>query len=131
MEAIVNAKNLGISTKHSVEVCSFIRNKNTEKAKDLLKQVIAMKIAVPYKRYLHDLPHKPGKIASARYPIKTCQEILKIIESGEANARNKGLSSSLIIDHISAHKGPKQLHHGRKLRRKMKNTHIKLILKEK
>ena len=130
MEAIVNAKNLRISTKHSVEVCNLIRNKNVEKAKRLLSQVIEMESAVPYKKYLRDLPHKKGDMAAGRYPIKTCKEILKIIESAEANAKNKGLSQNLIISHISAHKAGKQMHYGRKLRTRMKNTHINLIVKE-
>ena len=100
MEAIVNAKNLRISTKHSVEVCNLIRGKSTEKAKFLLNEVMQFKKAVPYKKYLRDLSHKPG-IAAGRFPIKTCNEILKIIQSGEKNAQNKGLSSNLIISHIA------------------------------
>ncbi len=130
MEAIVNAKNLRISTKKSCEVCNFIRGKTTEKAKRLLLEVIDMKKAVPYKKFLGDTPHRRGNMAAGRYPIKTCKEILMVIESGEANARNKGLGSNLIISHISAHKAGNQFHYGRKLRTKMKNTHINLIVKE-
>ena len=130
MEAIVKAKNLRISTKESYEVCNFIRGKNTKKAKTFLNEVIEMKKPVPYKRYLGDVPHRRGAIAAGRYPVDACKEILKIIESGEANALNKGLSQNLIISHISAHKAGKQMHHGRKLRTRMKNTHVNLILKE-
>ena len=130
MEAIVNAKNLRISTKKSYEICNLIRNKTAKKAKMILNRVIDMQDAVPYKKYLADTPHRPGKIAAGRYPIKTCQEILKIIESGEANARNKGMGDNLIVSHISSHKAPKQFHYGSKRRTRMKNTHIKLILNE-
>ena len=130
MEAIVNAKNLRISTKKSIEVCNFIRNKNVEKAKTILNEVIQMKKPVPYKRFLADTPHRRGDIAAGRFPIKTCKEILSVVESGEANARNKGMETNLIISHISANKGPKQQHHGRQARTRMKNTHITLILKE-
>lgn len=130
MEAIVDAKNLRISRKKSYEVCNMIRNKTTKKAKFMLNQVIKMEKAVPYKKYLADTPHRPGKIAAGRYPIKTCEEILKVIESGEANARNKGMDENLIISHISSHKAPKQFHYGSKRRTIMKNAHIKLILKE-
>ena len=55
---------------------------------------------------------------------------LKIIEGAEANAQNKGLTSKLVISHISAHRGPKQLHYGSKRRTRMKNTHINLVVKE-
>ncbi len=129
MEAVVNAKNLRISTKHSVEVCNMLRDKTTKKAKTLLSEVLEMKRAVPYTKFLGDLSHKRG-MAAGRYPIKSCEEILRIIESGESNALNKGMGSDLIISHISAHKAGKQFHYGRKLRTKMKNTHITLKLKE-
>jgi len=130
MEAVVNARNLRISPKHSYEVCNLIRGKTTEKAKQILTRVIEMKIAVPYKKYLRDLSHKPGKIAAGRYPIKTCYKILNLIKEAEANAQNKGLTNKLFISHISSHKGPKQFHYGNKRRTRMKNTHIKLVVKE-
>ncbi|MBS3135184.1 50S ribosomal protein L22 [Candidatus Woesearchaeota archaeon] len=131
MEAIVNGNNLGISTKISVEICSFIRNKNTEKAKKMLEKVIQKKQAVPYKRYLKDIPHRKGNIATGRYPIKASRVILDLIKSAESNAKNKGMSSNLVISHISAHKGNAQSRYGRKIGKKAKKTHIKIIVKEK
>ena len=131
MEAIVNVKNLGISTKTSIEVCSLIRNKSTEKAKKILERVIEKKQAVPYKRHFKEIPHRKGNMMTGRYPIKTSQEILSLIKSAEANARYKGMSQNLIISHISANKGEGQARYGRKIGRKAKRTHIKIIVKEK
>ena len=116
MEAIVNAKSLRISTKESCEICNLVRNKTAKKAKMILNQVIKMERAVPYKKYLGDVPHRPGKMAAGRYPIKACAEILRIIQSGEANARNKGMNDNLIVFHISASKASKQFHYGSKRR---------------
>lgn len=130
MEAKVNARNLRISMKKSYEICNLIRNKSTEKAKQILMQVINMKRAVPYKKFLRDTPHRAGKMAAGRYPIKTCKEILKIIEGAEKNAQNKGINGKLIISHLSVHKGPKQMHYGSKRRTEMKSTHINLVVKE-
>ena len=130
MEAKVNARNLRISTKKSYEVCNLIRDKTTEKAKQILIQVINMKRAVPYKKFLRDTPHRAGKIGPGRYPIDTCKEILKIIESAEKNAQNKGINGKLLISHLSTHKGPKQMHYGSKRRTEMKSTHINLIVSE-
>src|SRR3989339_822722 len=127
--AIVNGRNLPISMKKSVEICNMIRSMTTKKAKAALSRVTKMEQAVPYRRYNRDTPHRPG-IGSGRYPVKTSQEILKLVENAEANAQNKGLSSNLIIEHVSAHKAPLQWHYGRKRRRRLKNTHIKLIVKE-
>ncbi len=129
MEAIVNTKNLEISTKKSIEVANFIRYKSLESAKKLLQRVIEMKQAVPYKRHNKDIPHRPGMMAG-RYPIKTCKIVLQLLNSLEANAQNKGLSPNLIISEIIVNQGNKQMHFGRHARRKMKRTHIKIVAKE-
>ena len=124
--------NLAISTKQSVEVCSFIRGINIEKARRLLNQVLDKKIAVPFKRYNKDMPHKRGKIASGRYPIKTISEILNVLNTAQANAENKGLDSkNLFIKNIKADKGAKNFHPGRKRRRLIKNTRIEVHVEEK
>ncbi|MEK6932229.1 MAG: 50S ribosomal protein L22 [Nanoarchaeota archaeon] len=129
MEAIVNAKNLRISTKKSYEICNLIRNKTTEKAKRILSEVVEMQRAVPYKKFLRDTPHRRG-MAAGRYPVKTCYEILRLIKNAEANAQNKGLTKDLVISHISADKGAKIMRYGAKRRARMKNTHITIVVKE-
>lgn len=130
MEYKINAKDLGISTKVSVEICSWIRNKPVKKVQKMLERVIEKKQAVPYKRYRKEIPHRAGKIATGRYPIKASETILKLLKGGLAGAQNKGLSEDLIISHISAHKAGNQWHYGRQRRRRMKRTHINIILKE-
>ena len=130
MEAKLNAKNLEISTKISVEICNLLRYKNAEKAKQILERVIEKKQPVPYKRYKRNIPHRRGKIMSGRYPIKASKIILKLLNSVIANAQNKGLSSNLYISHISAHKASSQFHFSRHRGRKMKRTHLNIIVKE-
>ena len=61
------SKDLDISTKNSIEVCNFIKGKNTTKAKEMLKEVIVQKQAVPYKRANKNIAHKPG-MAAGKYP---------------------------------------------------------------
>jgi len=131
MEYKINAKDLGISTKISVEVCNLLRNKQVKKAQQILERVIEKKQAVPYRRYKREIPHRAGKMAAGRYPIKVSKVILKILKGGAAGAQNQGLSSELFIGHISAHKAGNQWHYGRMRRRRMKKTHINIILKEK
>src|SRR3989338_5942296 len=121
---------LPISFKQSVEVCRFIKNKKVDDAKKLLERVIQKKTAVPFKKYNFDLAHKK-KIGPGRYPESASKEILKLIEAVEANAQFKGLStSSLFINHISAHKASKSRHIGRKTRRVMKQANIEIVVKE-
>lgn len=123
-------RDLPISTKHSVEVCSFIRGKPLARAKEELLQVTKLKKAVSYKRYNSDLGHKKG-MAAGRFPQKTAQHILNILESAEVNAQFKGMNtSSLSVAHSCAHKAAAPLHGGRHRGRKMKRSHVEIILNE-
>jgi len=123
---------LPISTKTSVEVCGFVKNKTLEKAKLLLQGVIDKKVVVPFKKFNKDVSHKKGKIAAGRYPEKTCKEILKLLESVEANAQFKGLNTAnLVIKSIIANSASRSWHYGRQHRRKMKRTNIEVVLEEK
>ncbi len=122
---------LPVSFKQSVEICRFIENKDVNKAKKLLQEVIDKKSAIPFKRFNFDLGHKKG-VGPARYPEKASKEIIKLIENVEANAQFKGINTSnLVIAHISAHKAGKAWHFGRKTRRRMKRTNIEIIVEEK
>ncbi len=128
MEAVVNVKNLEISTKKSIEIANFIRYKNLDDAKNILQRVVKKKQPVPYKRHNKDIPHRKGMMAG-RYPVKTSKIILKLLNSVQANAQNKGLSSNLFISQMIVNQGNKQMHYGRH-RGKMKRTHIKIVVKE-
>ena len=122
---------LPISFKQSVEVCSFIEKKSAADAKKILQKVAENKLAIPFRRFNRDMGHKK-KIGPGRYPGKTSKELMKLIESAEANAQFKGLNTSnLVIAHISAHKASKSWHYGRQSRRKMKRTNVEVVLEEK
>ena len=82
-EAVVNGKDIKISRKHAVALCSFIRNKNIEEAMIKLEDVKKMKIAVPMKG---EIPHRKGDIMSGRYPINAVKEFLILLKSLKANA---------------------------------------------
>ena len=102
--ARINGKDLRISTKQCVEICSFIREKKVAKAKYALERVLKKKMAVPFKRYNRDIGHKHG-IASGSYPINASSEILRLLIELEANAENKGLSKNeLYISKIMANR---------------------------
>lgn len=121
---------LPISFKQSVEICSFIKNRNINDAKKMLHSVSEKKLAIPFRRYNWDLGHKKG-MGPARYPEKASMEFIKLIENVESNAQFKGLNtSSLVIAHASAHKAGKSWHFGRKSRRTMKRTNIEIIVEE-
>ena len=129
--ARVVGKTLSLSTKFSTEICRFIRGKKTSEAKEILKGVVERKVAIPFKRYHKRLSHK-RKIGPGRYPRNASLEIIKLLESAEANAQFKGLNTSnLQISHICAHLAGKQWHYGRQRRTRAKRTHIEIVVEEK
>lgn len=126
--ARVVGRALPISTKQCIELCNLIRYKDLGKVKDVLNKIIEKKVAVPFKRS-YGMGHK-RKIGPGRFPIKVSKEILKLLESVEANAQFKGLNTSnLFIKHIMANKASKALHSGRN-RREMKRTAVEIIVEE-
>ncbi|MEK6800502.1 MAG: 50S ribosomal protein L22 [Nanoarchaeota archaeon] len=133
MEKENTAKAMGISlpisTKQAVEICNFLRGKTTEQSKNILKDVINKKAAIPFKRYNRDMGHKTG-MAAGRYPKNASSQILKLLESVEANAQNKGLAPPFKITKLLANKAAKQWHYGRHLRTKMKKTHVEIVVEE-
>ncbi|VVB80922.1 50S ribosomal protein L22 [uncultured archaeon] len=120
---------LPISLKKSTQVCQAVRGMNVQKAKKLLEDAITLKKAIPFTRYNRNVAHKAG-MAAGRFAVKTCEEILDLLKSAEANAQFKGLSTgNLIIRHASAQKGPTTQKYGRQ-RTKTKRAHIELVLEE-
>jgi large subunit ribosomal protein L22 len=123
-------RDLGISTKTSVEVCRFLRGKNLVRAKKELSQVMKKDLAVPYKRYNKDTPHRT-KLGPGRYPHNVAEGILNVLEGVTSNAQSKGLSTAkLSIVHICAHKASSPMRGGRRRGREGKRTHIEVVVQE-
>jgi large subunit ribosomal protein L22 len=123
------ARNMSISAKHSIELCRWLRYKTTAQAKRMLEDVITYKLAVPFKRFNRDVGHKPG-MAAGRYPIKASKELMKLIESVEANAQFNGLhTGQLKIVKLIANKAAVPITGGRR-NRGTKRTHIEIEVKE-
>ena len=120
---------LPISQKQATEICSFLKHKKLESAKTILRNVLAMKEAIPYKRYNADVAHKPGMMAG-RYPQNASKEILKLLESVEANAMNKGLTNDLYVTHMNAHRAPATPRGGR-TPGEAKRAHVEVVIEEK
>ena len=98
-------RELPISPKKAVELCRAIRGKTVEDAKEYLERVIALKQAVPMKRYKMMVAHKAG-IGPGRYPVKVARHFLKVLQSAEENAGYKGLDvDSMRVRVLAAHRG--------------------------
>jgi len=98
-EAVVNAKNLPVSTKDSAAICRFIKNKKIENAIAELEQVLMLKKAVPMRG---KIPHRKGRgMMSGRFPKKASQNFIKLLKSLSANATYNGLEEPMIVEAVS------------------------------
>lgn len=125
----VVGRDLGISSKHAIELCLHIKGMELKKARDLLEKVMRQERAIPFKRFTEGAGHKKG-MSSAKYPLRASQQFLFLLKALEANAQNKGLSSELKIIHACAQKAAEPLHYGRKRRIRMKRAHVEIAAEE-
>ncbi|MCJ7632722.1 50S ribosomal protein L22 [Candidatus Bathyarchaeota archaeon] len=106
--AKASGRDLRISPKATREICRAIRNMRLGEARTFLQDVMAKKRAVPYRRYNKEVSHKTGLQGwyAGKYPMKAAGELLKILNSLEANADVKGLDlEKLELIHAAAHRG--------------------------
>ncbi len=127
-------KEMNISPKKSMEICTALRNMHVMDAKEFLNDVIALKAPVPYKRFNHGVARKKGINAPGGYPKKAAAAILKILESAQYNAEYKGLESEeMYIKVISASRGRVTPHfkpraHGRATPYNRESVNVEVIL---
>lgn len=98
-----------ISPKHSIEIAGFIRNKQVNEAIAYLNDVIALKKAIPFKRFNRNVAHKrglPDNWDAGRYPVKASKTFIRLLESIKKNAEYLGLDAeNMKIVHVSANRG--------------------------
>ncbi len=137
--AKASGRELKVSHKAAREVAKAIKGMDLTQAKDFLRDVIAKKKPVPYTRFTKKLGHKGGmqKRFVGRYPIKTADAILRVLQAAQANAENKGLDvDRLRIMHSAAYQGMKLKRytpraHGRASPKYDITTHVEIVLEEK
>jgi len=81
-EAVAHGAGLPISKKHSMYICSFIKNKKIDNAIADLQKVIKLKKAVPFKG---EIPHRKGNIERGRYPVKAAGYFINLLKSLKGN----------------------------------------------
>ena len=123
-EAVVNARDLGISTKHSIAICNFIRGRKIEEASSLLQEVVNMRRAVPMRG---EIPHRKGRMMSGRYPVKAAQQFIKLLKQLAANAVVNEIDLEKARIECKADKASCPYKKGGRMR--AKRTHVMLKLK--
>jgi ribosomal protein L22 len=125
-EAVVNATNVPISTKQSMAICRFIKNKRIDKAISDLEQVLSMRRAVPMKG---EIPHRKGKgMMSGRFPKNGSEAFIKLLKSLSSNATYNEVEEPVIVEAI-ANMGARP--YGRFGQVRRKRTHVRLVARSK
>lgn len=124
-QAMVNAFDIPVSTKHSAAICRFIKRKKIQEAIKDLEQVAKIKKPVPMKG---EIPHRHGKgMMSGRFPEKAAREFIILLKSLSSNSIHNELENPIIVEAV-ANIGSRPFgRHG--IRRK--RTHIKLVAENK
>lgn len=91
-EAVARGRNLPVSKKQSVYICSFVKHKPIDKALSDLELVIKKKKAVPFKG---EIPHRKGMSRPGRYPVKAAGLFIDIL---------KGLKGNIIVNGLELEK---------------------------
>lgn len=111
----IYGRNLRISRKSSVIVCRALTGRNLDKGKSLLENLIAQKESL-----------------DGKYYTNVAKELSFLLTQTESSAEFKGLDTSRLFIHASAHKGftfwrPRRF---KFRRRKRKMTNIQLVLEQ-
>ncbi|RLF20764.1 MAG: 50S ribosomal protein L22 [Thermoprotei archaeon] len=136
--AKASGRNLRIHFKHAVEICREIRGKHIGEAERILKEVIALRRPVPFRRFHGKVAHKRQLSGwpAGRYPVKAAKAILEVLENARANAEYKGLDTSrLWVVHACAQKAMKIKKYiprafGRATPFFKQLTHVEIVLEE-
>ena len=100
-----------ISHKHARGIALAIKGMSIEKAREFLENVIAKRIAVPFRRYNNEVAHRSNirdGFFSGRFPKKAAGEFLRLLDNLESNGEYKGMDlDRLKIVSAVVHKGTK------------------------
>jgi len=92
---------LPISPKKAYELLNAIRGLPVERAKTLLEDVVALKRAVPFRRYNQETAHHRGT-GPGRFPKKVAKSVLLVLQNAEENAEYDGLDAERLYVKIAA-----------------------------
>merc|ERR1712221_50113 len=132
---------LRVHFKNTRETAQAIKKMHIRKANRYLKDVVAKKQIIPFRRFSGGVGRKAQAKAhgcsQGRWPIKSAEFLLQLLKNAESNADVKGLDvDSLVIDHIQVNRAPYMRRrtyraHGRINPSMSSPCHVEMILSEK
>merc|ERR1711978_36741 len=104
--------NLRVHFKNTRETAQAIKSMPLHRATKYLKNVIAHKEIVPFRRFMGGVGrHAQANVhgtAQGRWPLKSAEFLLHLLKNAESNAEYKGLDADhLVIEHIQVNRAPK------------------------
>merc|ERR1711887_440205 len=127
--------------KNTRETAQAIKSMPLHRATKYLKNVIAHKEIVPFRRFMGGVGrHAQAAVhgtAQGRWPLKSAEFLLHLLKNAESNAEYKGLDADhLVIEHIQVNRAPKMRRrtyraHGRINPYMSSPCHIEVTLVEK
>ena len=133
---------LRVHFKNTFETAKAIKGMNIRKANRYLKDVIAKKQIVPFRRYNGGVGRKAqaknhnAAGSQGRWPKKSAEILLQLLKNAESNADVKNLNTdALVIEHIMVNRAAKMRRrtyraHGRINPYMSSPCHIEMILSE-
>ncbi|KAG9511090.1 60S ribosomal protein L17, partial [Fragariocoptes setiger] len=132
--------NLRVHFKNTRETAQAIKGMPLRRAQAFLKNVMAKKEIVPFRRFNGGVGRKAQckahKCTQGRWPSKSAEFLLHLLRNAESNADFKGLDvDRLVIEHIQVNRAPKMRRrtyraHGRINPYMSSPSHIEVILTE-
>merc|ERR1739840_55209 len=139
--AKAKGSNLRVHFKNTRETAQAIKAMPLHRATKYLKNVIAHKEIVPFRRFMGGVGrHAQANVhgtAQGRWPLKSAEFLLHLLKNAESNAEYKGLDADhLVIEHIQVNRAPKMRRrtyraHGRINPYMSSPCHIEVVLVEK
>ena len=129
-------RDMNVSFKDMIMVAEAIRGKRLEKAIKTMEEVIALKKAIPYRRFNKGIGHRKGdQYKQGKFPKKAAKHTLAVLKNLEANAEYKGYDTSNVrITHCQAQMGVSRARRkpkGRWTPWETEYCHIQMVAKEK
>ncbi len=124
-----------ISPKKTYEVLNAIRGRSVEEARTILEDAVALKRAVPFRRYNQETAHHRG-VGPGRFPVKVARNVLKVLSNAEENAEYDGLDAERLYVKVAASgrgrilKATMPRAHGRATNWNEQTTNIEIVLAE-
>jgi large subunit ribosomal protein L22 len=124
-----------ISPKKTYEVLNAIRGLPVEEARTILEDAVALRHAIPFRRYNQETAHHRGT-GPGRFAVKVAKNVLKVLENAEENAEYDGLDTDRLFVKVAAsargriRKASMPRAHGRATQWNEQTTNIEIVLAE-